>query len=104
MQLSKELKKFIEKLCKNCYGKGYSTEYVGKTIAHADFIGDQDRVLANERILINFCSCERGKQIRSLIKQMQIEKLEELKRLGHGGGNWRRIIAQMIGKLENDQT
>ena len=54
--------------CLTCYGKGYSTELVGKTIASGDFIGQKDKVLSKGGVKIHFCSCNRGKQLEKLLK------------------------------------
>jgi len=50
--------------CKNCYGKGYSTEMIGNTIAHADFIGDKTYMMEKAHIIIRYCKCDRGEQLR----------------------------------------
>jgi len=50
--------------CKNCYGKGYST-VKDFTTAHADFIGDKKSSIENNPM--KYCSCERGKQLESLL-------------------------------------
>ena len=55
--------------CIRCYGKGYSTEMIGKTIARGDFIGQKDRVLSRGGVMIHFCSCGRGKQLANILKK-----------------------------------
>jgi len=54
--------------CTKCYGKGYSTEAVGNTVASADFNGDKEVVLEKARVVLNYCKCDRGKQLDKLIK------------------------------------
>lgn len=71
-----ELKKII---CKNCYGKGYSTELIQVRIA-PDFIGDKEKKFPPE-IKMNFCKCERGKQLKDLIIAER-EKWQEHERKG----------------------
>lgn len=56
------------KICKKCYGKGYSTEYKGKTILLADFCGDKTKVLDEGGIKINICHCNRGKDLLKYFK------------------------------------
>lgn len=53
-----------EKLCKNCYGKGYSTELKGDSFCLADFIGDKTYRTRIGGIRINFCECSRGKDLQ----------------------------------------
>lgn len=56
--------------CKKCYGKGYSTEYkvtssrLGKNVSPDS---------------INFCSCERGKQLEQVITKAKIEAAQFIK-------------------------
>lgn len=52
------------KQCKNCYGKGYSTEFVGDTTLEPDFIGDKRITLRKGGIRIHYCKCGRGKDLR----------------------------------------
>ena len=52
------------KECKNCYGKGYSTEYKGKTEVLPDFVGDKRYTIDNGGIKIHFCNCDRGKDLK----------------------------------------
>ncbi len=62
-----KLQELVDKyVCKNCYGKGYSTEYQGKTIARADFIGDRDKVLENEKVVKHYCTCIVGIKLRAI--------------------------------------
>lgn len=53
--------------CKKCYGKGYSTEMKGAIEGAEDF-GGEGFILPPKRVM-NFCSCGRGKQLESLIRQ-----------------------------------
>jgi hypothetical protein len=52
------------KTCKDCYGKGYSTEFVGKTSYIPDFEPAVERAIRNEHIQVNLCTCDRGKQLK----------------------------------------
>lgn len=52
--------------CKKCYGKGYSTEHIGKTTAFGDFEGEKDYTVSNPHIEIRYCSCERGKELHKI--------------------------------------
>jgi hypothetical protein len=61
-------------VCKNCWNRGYSTQMIGGTIVYGDFIGDKDYKTKAE-ILIKFCNCENGKQLKSMIE----EKIKESK-------------------------
>lgn len=54
--------------CTKCYGKAYSTEQVGATTAHADFDGE-DKIIKGPHLKMNFCSCERGKALKKLLKK-----------------------------------
>ena len=56
--------KIMKKECKDCYGKGYSTELCGETIGRADFIGDKDFTILPCRVAIKICSCSRGKDLK----------------------------------------
>jgi hypothetical protein len=56
--------------CTKCYGKGYSTERVGKTRVMADFVGDKTYVSAPEHIEYHPCTCERGKQFEKILKEL----------------------------------
>lgn len=61
--------------CKNCWDKGFSTEYVGESIAHADFGdefgGPQTKVVANARIVKHYCTCALGKRLERMDKRRQ---------------------------------
>ncbi len=59
-------------VCKNCWNRGYSTELIGGTITCGDFEGEKD-YKTKEQILIKFCNCENGKQLKSMFE----EKIEE---------------------------
>lgn len=50
--------------CTKCFGKGYSTNYVG-TDASADSGGDRGYVNPL-KINVTPCNCHRGKQVRKL--------------------------------------
>ena len=52
------------KICKNCYGKGYSTEFAGVTTAYADFSDSKTHILRPAGVRVRICKCDRGKQIR----------------------------------------
>jgi len=65
-------------VCKNCWNKGYSTEMIGGTIASADFFGDKEH-RSGPKITINFCKCDKGKQLKELIQREKEELLEEIK-------------------------
>jgi hypothetical protein len=55
--------------CLKCYGKGYSTEMIGKTIARAYFIGQKDKVLSKGGVKIHLCSCNRGNQLEDILNR-----------------------------------
>ena len=61
--MSKKIKdkRVIGLVCKNCYGKGYSTELT-TTTCWADFEGDKTIVSPME-LKIHFCDCERGREL-----------------------------------------
>ena len=73
---TKEIKDFISKKlseqakayggCEKCYGKGYSTEKA-REIGSEDFGGEG--YVKNLPIRMNFCRCERGKQLEKLLDQ-----------------------------------
>jgi hypothetical protein len=46
--------------CRNCYGKGYSTEMQGGVTAGRYTVSGPKRVM-------NMCTCERGKQLQALL-------------------------------------
>ncbi len=52
--------------CTKCYGKGYSTYRYGYSAA-ADFEGETEVVNAMKTHMIP-CSCDRGKQLKELLK------------------------------------
>ena len=69
-----EDKEKIEKAyggCTKCYGKGYSTEQQGQ-------IGNSRVIIRGPKIVYNPCSCERGKQIKELMKSAAQEREEEI--------------------------
>lgn len=71
----KELEKT---LCKNCYGKGYSTELQGNIIAKADFLDKKDKVIKPSHIKKNYCDCRLGKALKQNAKT-EIAVIETLK-------------------------
>lgn len=66
-----ELFKFLEKLCKLCYGKGYGTSMYGSE-ASSD-LPDMEPIKRSEvmpmRSRIVFCDCERGKTLKADIER-----------------------------------
>lgn len=66
----------IKGVCKNCWNRGYSTQIIGGTITYGDFIGEKPRKTNKAEIVINFCNCENGKQLKSMIE----EKIQEEKK------------------------
>lgn len=56
--------------CKKCYGKGYAT-----TLQFAESAEDFGGEITERRKLplIRFCSCERGKQLKTLLKDYKQE-------------------------------
>ncbi len=51
--------------CKLCYGKGYATQ--AEVIKYsADFIGDKE--FSTKQTSIILCSCDRGQQLKKLLK------------------------------------
>ena len=65
------IKQFIDenfidkrKICKNCFGKGYSTAWQGEKWS-ADFVGSKGGKTPMREV-IRFCNCDRGKQIKRL--------------------------------------
>lgn len=61
--------------CTKCYGKGYAT-YRSGTSWRGDFEGDPDgSTPISERMV--YCTCDRGKQLESHVKQAQIQTLKE---------------------------
>jgi hypothetical protein len=50
--------------CKNCYDKGFSTEYVGASYAMPDFIGDKKYMVDAGGVKIKYCSCKKGKAMK----------------------------------------
>lgn len=55
--------------CKKCYGKGYATTRYGRTVS-GDFFGDEGYEVAPQ-IYMMFCSCDRGKQLKSLLSTLK---------------------------------
>jgi hypothetical protein len=51
-------------LCKNCYGKGYFTEFKGNTLTQPDFTGDKPRIFRGSGIRIKLCDCQRGRDLK----------------------------------------
>ncbi len=68
------MKEKIKKECKNCYGKGYSTEMIGGHKSFDDF--DSEEYKSGADIVIHFCSCDRGKSLRRIfeIERLKIKK------------------------------
>jgi len=70
-----------EKICKNCYNKGYSTEMIGGTITYGDFVGDKT-FKSGYKTLYHFCNCERGKDIAKMVesikRQARAEAVKEI--------------------------
>ena len=64
-------------VCKHCWNKGYSTEMT-EVVSSADFFGDKE-YKTGAKITINFCKCDKGKQLKELIQR---EREEELDRIG----------------------
>ena len=104
------MKNSIEKIkrafggCEKCYGKGYSTERVGKTICYPDFLSDKEVVIAYEGINYHPCSCSRGKQIKVLMGEVEERErqrlLKEIERLVWGMVGGRKVIElEIIRKL-----
>lgn len=53
--------------CKECYGKGYSTQQVGEESGWTDF-GKMEKIITQPpRIKMNFCTCGRGKALSDLL-------------------------------------
>jgi len=68
-------KKDTQSLCKNCWGKGYSTEFIGDTKQYPDFIGSRTHILRKGGTRVRLCSCERGSEIK---KYFTIKKQKAL--------------------------
>lgn len=56
--------------CRNCFGKGYSTQDAA-TICYPDFVGD--KCFKRYEHKMNFCTCERGKQLEAQV----VRRVEE---------------------------
>lgn len=54
----------MKETCKNCYGKGYSTELKGDQFCMADFVGDKTYRTREGGIRVHLCDCERGKDLK----------------------------------------
>lgn len=54
--------------CRKCYGKGYSTERVGGASEFSDFGPPKKVVVEGPHVRMNFCTCERGKQLKKLVE------------------------------------
>lgn len=63
--------------CKKCYGKGYSTVRYGYKIS-ADFEGQKDHIIP-DKTNINYCSCDRGKQLEQVVNLQRNELLGAMK-------------------------
>lgn len=63
--------------CHKCYGKGYATYRYGY-ITSPDFIGDKAYVDPMQTHM-NFCSCDRGKQLKELVTAERERILEAVK-------------------------
>lgn len=80
--MAKDLDEIIQQevpkgVCKHCWNKGYSTEMT-EVVSSADFFGDKE-YKTGAKITINFCKCDKGKQLKELIQR---EREEELDRIG----------------------
>lgn len=76
-ELTQEIKR-AEKAyggCTKCYGKGYSTFVRPGWTASADFEGDKEYTQP-ARFDIDYCSCDRGKQLKEVISWKLKEKDE----------------------------
>lgn len=83
-EAAKEIRRVTELAfggCKKCYGKGYSTEMVGNTLAYRDFLGDMPtHVVKKSHVVMNFCKCDRGRELDGLIR-LRLEEFSNEK--GH---------------------
>ena len=67
---------YIDKLkkafgdCTQCFGKGYGTSMYGEE-GFADFDDDKGYKIAPS-IRMVFCECERGKQLKELLKERKV--------------------------------
>lgn len=76
----KELKKAFGG-CTKCYGKGYSTEWVGETTIEPDFDGDKRYLMEKAHSQIHFCDCDRGKQLEKLFSSQREQILGEMEKI-----------------------
>ena len=65
-------------VCKHCWNKGYSTEMT-EVVSSADFFGDKE-YKTGAKIKINFCKCDKGKQLKELIQREREELLGEIEK------------------------
>lgn len=54
--------------CDKCYGKGYSTQQLGGAYGVTDFGPLKEVQVHGPRPVMNFCTCERGKQLKKLVE------------------------------------
>lgn len=59
--MKKSIKKIKPQVCKNCYGKGYRTEFKGIDGA-TDFGNDGFGIVPH--IVMEFCNCERAGDLK----------------------------------------
>lgn len=65
--------------CRLCYGKGFSTYRYG-TIGHGEpDLGDTGVYGEPITTHMNFCSCDRGKQLKELVTAEKLKILEQVK-------------------------
>ena len=56
--------------CADCFGKGYSTEYVASAPQSVDMgVVGGATYKEGQRVKINFCHCPRGQQLQFLLSQ-----------------------------------
>jgi len=87
------IKKELRDICPKCRGKGYSTEFKG-IYGSPDFIGDRG-FYEDPEIHINYCDCERGKQLEALIKRVREERILK--------GERRRIIFTLKEEIRQEE-
>ena len=61
----------MTKICKNCYGKGFATVFIGEQWAMADFIGDKTYKIKDAMIVIKYCNCKKGKMLEKKSKLLK---------------------------------
>jgi hypothetical protein len=57
------MKKNLDPKCRLCWDKGFSTEYKGASYAMPDFHGQKEHKVADEGVVKNYCSCEKGREM-----------------------------------------